>query len=79
MRPDHRSIADFDTDAKRKALLHEVQRNEAAMLHFPLGAGTAGAYELIWPAIRNWGVYQGERENFRTVWLDRTKPPFTKA
>ncbi len=72
-----KALHEFDDD-KRKALVLEVQRHEAEVLNMPFAASGSNGFELLWPSVRNWRVYQGDRENFRTPWLDQTKAPFNK-
>jgi hypothetical protein len=51
-------------------------------------AGAASSFTLAWPALANYGVFQGDSrcgagvsltaDNFYyTTWLDETKAPFT--
>lgn len=52
-----RAIAEFDEE-KRKQLVQEIQVYEAGANWYPR-MGAAKGLSLNWPALRNWGVYQG--------------------
>jgi ABC-type transport system substrate-binding protein len=73
-----KAVQEFDTE-KRRELIHEVQRYEGGMMHFPLSHGGASSFELHWPAVRNLRVYQGGVNPEVTYWYDNTKAPFGKS
>jgi ABC-type transport system substrate-binding protein len=52
-----RALAEFDEE-KRKQLVQEIQVYEAGTNFFPR-MGAAKTLNVSWPALRNWGVYQG--------------------
>jgi hypothetical protein len=52
----NKAVLEFDED-KRKALIHEAQRWEGGMMHYPFSHGGAGSFELNWPAVRNLNVF----------------------
>ena len=52
-----RAIEEFD-DERRKELVREIQIYEAGANWFPR-MGAAKGLTVSWPALRNWGVYQG--------------------
>jgi ABC-type transport system substrate-binding protein len=71
-----RTIAESD-DEKRKALVHEIQVYEAGANWFPR-MGAALSLSLNWPALRNYGVYQGgsglgSYNNHARLFIDPTK------
>jgi ABC-type transport system substrate-binding protein len=71
-------LREFDTK-KRQQLGHEVQRYDAKAAYFPL-MGSASAFQLWWPIVRNILVWQGgtNRTN-ATYFIDESKPPVKKA
>ncbi len=72
-----------DTE-KRRALVFELQRYLAKAAYAVPPPGQATAFEVAWPALRNFGafqgvgVFQGARPNYG-LWVDDTKPPLGKA
>jgi peptide/nickel transport system substrate-binding protein len=74
----NKMLKEFDTK-KRQQLGYEVQRYDAKMSFFPL-TGSASAFELWWPAVRNVMVWQGgsNRTN-ATYFIDDSKPPVAKG
>ena len=71
-------LREFDTK-KRQQLGHEVQRYDAKMSFFPL-MGSASAFQIWWPVVRNLFVWQGgsNRSN-ATYFIDESKPPVRRA
>jgi peptide/nickel transport system substrate-binding protein len=71
---------EFDDEA-RKQLIFDLQKYDAKMM-FNEKLGVAGTFGLHWPALRNFGVWQGGTNwlgittpsNLR-AWLDTTKAP----
>jgi ABC-type transport system substrate-binding protein len=79
---------EFD-DKKRQELGNEIQRYLGEKMYFIAFPGGANGFELAWPAVRNRNVYRGDAARpigpsgatgtgNATVWLDKTKAPFTK-
>ena len=79
---------EFD-DKKRQELGNEIQRYLGEKMYFIAFPGGANGFELAWPAVRNRNVYRGDAARpigpsgatgtgNGTVWLDKTKAPFTK-
>lgn len=64
---------------KRKAAAHETQRYVAKMQYLTRFPGGARLFALRWPAVQNFNVFKGDSRADMTLWLDQTKPPFTKA
>jgi len=52
-----RALGEFD-DEKRKQMVQEIQVYEGGANWYPR-MGAAQGLSLNWPAVRNWGVYQG--------------------
>lgn len=74
----NKMLKEFDTK-KRQQLGYEVQRHDAKMSYFPL-TGSASAFELWWPVVRNVLVWQGgSMRTNATYFIDETKPPVKKA
>ena len=74
----NKMLKEFDTK-KRQQLGYEVQRYDAKTNFFPL-FGSASAFELWWPTVRNVQVWQGgtNRTN-ATYFIDDSKPPQKKG
>jgi ABC-type transport system substrate-binding protein len=72
-------LAEFDRE-KRTQLSHDVQRYEGEKFWGPRVGGASG-FRITWPALRNKLVWQDENQGryLATLWLDRSKPPFTNA
>jgi ABC-type transport system substrate-binding protein len=72
-----------DTE-KRRALVFDLQRYLAKAQYAVPPPGQATSFEVAWPAVGNFGAFQGvgnfyiARPDYR-LWVDETKPPFTKA
>jgi hypothetical protein len=80
---------EFD-EKKRIAMLRDFQRLDAETQYQASFPGTASGLTLMWPGVRNYGVYReagalgaaltGDGANSRlNIWLDTTQPPFTKS
>jgi hypothetical protein len=47
--------------------------------------GSASSFQMAWPVLGNFGVYQGERRALQTSpspfywWIDDTQPPLKRA
>jgi peptide/nickel transport system substrate-binding protein len=73
-----------DTE-KRRALVYDMQRHLAKAVYAVSLPGSASSFQMAWPALQNFGVYQTERRtSFGGVspyyhWLDETKAPFKRA
>jgi ABC-type transport system substrate-binding protein len=76
----NKAVGEFD-EKRRRELVHEIQVYEAGKNFFPRMGG-ATSLQLNWPALRNWGVFQGGTGLSGTgggihakVFIDPTKPP----
>jgi ABC-type transport system substrate-binding protein len=77
--------SEFDTE-KRRDLVRELLRYDAEEM-YNQKLGVASSFELVWPAIRNVGVFRGGTNWLDTQnpgselksWIDETLPPFNKA
>lgn len=65
---------EFDT-AKRQAIGYELQRYDAQQQYYPLFPGGASGFALSWPAVQNYGVFQGDSRYYFYEWLDASKAP----
>jgi ABC-type transport system substrate-binding protein len=76
---------EFD-DKKRQDIGNEIQRYLGEKQYFIAFPGGANGFDLAWPAVRNRGVYRNDvarpvsasSTGNGTLWLDRTKAPFTR-
>jgi peptide/nickel transport system substrate-binding protein len=66
-----------DTE-KRRALVFDIQRYLAKAMYAIAAPGAATGLAVAWPALGNYRVWQGIRNNYRW-WIDETKPPFKSA
>ncbi|HLF76090.1 MAG TPA: ABC transporter substrate-binding protein, partial [Dehalococcoidia bacterium] len=69
---------EFD-NAKRMAIVHELQRYLAKTQYAIRSPGGANRFSLVWPAVQNYGVFNSDqptRLRNKTWWLDQTKAPF---
>lgn len=64
--------------ARQKAQVNDIQRYLAKANYGLNAPGVASLFLLAWPALQNFGVWQGARTHYR-YWIDDTKPPFKKA
>lgn len=71
---------EFD-DAKRKTLAHELQRYLGKQQYFMRALGAASGFNVAWPAVRNFGIYNGLSWGYlwQNYWIDETQPPIKKA
>ena len=63
---------------KAKALVNDAQRYLAKATYMLQPPGSATAFQMAWPCIGNFRVWQGGRPHER-LWIDDTKPPFRPA
>ena len=63
-------------DEARRSVIFDLQRHLAKAAYGFLTPGVAASFLMSWPALQNFGVYQGARANFR-LWVDSTKAPHT--
>jgi ABC-type transport system substrate-binding protein len=70
---------EFDT-TKRMAIIHDLQRYLAKAQYCVPIPGFSSSYAMAWPAVGNYGVWEGDKrgENYNW-WLDDTKAPLKKA
>jgi ABC-type transport system substrate-binding protein len=75
---------EFDTN-KRKDIVHDLQRYMAARQYFTRFPGGSNSYTLSWPALKNFGVWQGPgvlgqaSPIYIHEWIDETQKPIAKA
>ena len=72
-----RMRGEFDVD-KRIALAHEVERIDAKRNYYIRFPGGAESFSVAWPAMANYGVYQGGYP-WLYYWLDETKAPLKRT
>jgi ABC-type transport system substrate-binding protein len=75
-----KAMAEFDVK-KRQEYVHDLQRTLAKQAYGISQPGLADQFWLAWPAIGNWGVYQGDSRviqngihGLAAMWYDSTKP-----
>jgi ABC-type transport system substrate-binding protein len=76
---------EFDIE-KRKNLVRELQRYDAEEM-YNQKLGVAASFELVWPAIRNVGVFRGGTNwldimapgSELNAWIDTSKPPLGRS
>ena len=59
---------------KRRAIVYDLQRYLAKAMYSLSPPGTARTFQVAWPCIGNYQVYQSSRPSYR-LWLDPTKAP----
>ena len=63
--------ARIETDtAKRQAIGYEMQRYMADKQYITRYPGGASGFNLAWPAVRNFGAFNGDQRNNYYYWLD---------
>src|SRR3954468_5258350 len=62
---------------KRKGYVGNIQRLLAKGQYGILPPGVATSFQMAWPALANFRVYQGSRLMYR-LWVDSTKAPLAK-
>ena len=72
--------SEFDT-AKRISYAHELQKYLGKQQYFMRALGSATGFNVAWPAVRNFGIYNGLSWGFlwRNYWMDETQAPLKKA
>lgn len=71
--------ARIEQDAEKgKALVFDIQRYLAKAIYGLKPPGAATELTAAWPALRNFRVFLGARNNYRW-WIDETLPPFKAA
>ena len=48
------------------------------MNYSPMMPGGANGFQLAWPVLGNFGVYQGDNTAYNSYWIDGTKQPLAK-
>ena len=72
--------ARLEPDAERQhALVFDAQRYLAKAMWGLREPGGAGRFTLAWPALGNYRVWRGGHWPYYRLWVDQTKPPFTKT
>jgi peptide/nickel transport system substrate-binding protein len=66
-----------DTE-KRRALVFDLQRYLAKPMYTLPAPGQATGFDVAWPCIGNFNVWQGRRIYSR-LWIDETKAPIAKT
>jgi ABC-type transport system substrate-binding protein len=74
---------DFDTE-RRRGVVFDLQRYLAEQQYTIRWPGGATAFDLVWPAVRNYRVYRPGSQQINmtsstTWWLDDTQPPLKRA
>ncbi len=69
---------EFDQN-KRYALAYELQKYEAKMQYYPMFPGGANGFQLVWPAVENWGVFTGGFFTEAYLWINDQKAPVKRA
>lgn len=66
---------------KSFAMVHELQRYEAKKQYSTPFPGGASEFQLVWPVLANWNVWNGARRSQydEYIWIDETKKPIAKA
>jgi peptide/nickel transport system substrate-binding protein len=70
---------------KQNAIVHDLQRYLAEQMYNVPWAGEHPGFRLVWPAVRNWGVYTtGSAGGHVTevlphLWLDPARPPLGRG
>ncbi len=68
---------------KQTAILGDLQRYLAKMQYSVSRPGTASGFDLAWPVVGNFRVFQGDsraiNNHYYTTWVDDTKAPIKKA
>jgi ABC-type transport system substrate-binding protein len=68
--------AKMETDTpKLKNLIYDLQRNLAKTMYAVRWPGGASGFQLAWPALKNFQVFQGDRKPNFYYWIDDTLPP----
>ena len=66
----------LERDSNRaKALVNDIQRYLAKTTYMLQPPGSATAFQMAWPCVGNFRVWQNGRPHER-LWVDDTKPPF---
>jgi ABC-type transport system substrate-binding protein len=71
---------EFDMQ-KSFALVQDLQRYEARKQYTTPFPGGASTFELAWPVLGNWNVWNGARRSSydEYIWIDDTKKPLARA
>jgi peptide/nickel transport system substrate-binding protein len=64
---------------RRKSIAHDVQRHLAKTAYHPRWPAAATGFELAWPAVRNYRVWDRDPRPNYYFWLDETLPPYRRA
>jgi ABC-type transport system substrate-binding protein len=67
----------FDSD-EAIALAHDLQRYLGKMQYFSRAVGSATGFNVAWPAVKNFEVFQGLQWGYlwKEYWIDETQAPF---
>jgi hypothetical protein len=76
---------EFDAQ-KRHSYAYELQKHEGKMQYYPRFPGGANGFNLVWPAVENWGVNRGTGAQGTGgffpeyyLWMNDQKPPLKRA
>jgi peptide/nickel transport system substrate-binding protein len=74
-----RARSEVDTE-KRRSMVFDLQRHLAKAMYCVLPAGTGTGFDIAWPVLGNFYVFQGDRrgDNY-TWWIDDSQPPIKTA
>jgi ABC-type transport system substrate-binding protein len=65
---------------RKREIVHEIQRYLAKAQYMIPSPGQFSGFDMAWPALRNFGVWQGRQwYPLATTWIDDTQPPLKKA
>jgi hypothetical protein len=70
---------EVDTE-KRRALIFDAQRHLGKAMYGISDPGTTTAFQIAWPVLGNFGVFQGDTRgpNFNW-WIDDSQSPLKKG
>jgi ABC-type transport system substrate-binding protein len=76
---------EFDAN-KRHSYAYELQKYEGKMQYYPRFPGGANGFNLVWPAVENWGVFRGTAAQGTGgffpeyyLWMNDQKAPLKKG
>jgi len=71
---------EFD-NAKRIQYAHELQKYLGKMQYFHHALGSATGFNVAWPAVRNFSVFNGLQWGYlwKRYWIDSAQPPLKRA
>ena len=67
-------VQEFDRDTAI-SIAQDIQKYDAKMNYSPMMPGGANGFQVAWPVLGNFGVYQGDNTAYNSYWIDDTKEP----